>query len=154
MDERPVAPHYTSYVDGIGWVNEGFRDEGYCPVCCDPQRRSAWRRRQRAQQDAREASQREASELLAQAQSIDAQRAAQRNEGPFAYSNGDEYDGKPSTVFESECHLGEWLAYERHGFGTMIFEDGSVYRGEWIRGQQHGEGTLTGRSFLRKKQAL
>lgn len=32
-DERPVAPAYTRYVDGIGDLLIGKRYDGYCPTC-------------------------------------------------------------------------------------------------------------------------
>lgn len=30
---RPFSEMYPAYVDGVGWVDDGARDDGYCPVC-------------------------------------------------------------------------------------------------------------------------
>jgi len=31
---------------------------------------------------------------------------------------------------------------EKHGFGSFIYNDGSVYDGEWLHGKRNGQGEL------------
>jgi hypothetical protein len=46
MDLRPMLEGhcYPIYQDGVGWVNTGTRDEGYCPICC-PKNYDAWKQK-------------------------------------------------------------------------------------------------------------
>lgn len=36
--------------------------------------------------------------------------------------------------------MGEFKADKMHGFGKMLFDDGSEYEGEWINGMKQGKG--------------
>lgn len=37
-------------------------------------------------------------------------------------------------------YTGEFQGRERHGYGTMVYEDGSEYEGQWRRGRRNGHG--------------
>ncbi|KAH3723235.1 2-isopropylmalate synthase [Pelomyxa schiedti] len=45
--------------------------------------------------------------------------------------------------FAEGKYTGDLLGAMRHGSGTMIFTNGSVYEGDWVKGKQHGQGKLT-----------
>lgn len=52
MDLRPYLEDstYPIYIDGRGWINEGFRDHFYCPVC-NPKNFDEWEKMLRAQRE-------------------------------------------------------------------------------------------------------
>lgn len=37
---------------------------------------------------------------------------------------------------------GDWLKGFRHGFGRIVFQDGTYYEGDWYLGEATGEGTI------------
>jgi hypothetical protein len=39
-------------------------------------------------------------------------------------------------------YVGEWLGGKKHGFGRLVFKDGSYYEGGFSDGLYHGNGTL------------
>ena len=145
-DIRPVLPGntYTKYVDGRGYVDEGARDDGYCPVCND-KNYEMWMKKMRKELEEKAAKQ--LRDKLAQqagdAAALEDQARAAANAAStvqrFTYSNGDVYEGH----FDS--------AGERCGWGKMVYADDpnsdrmetsyTTYEGEWLHGKHHGQGT-------------
>ncbi len=52
--------------------------------------------------------------------------------------------GYGSMVFEDKSsYTGDWQYGLRHGQGEYVMADGSVYRGQWTNDKPHGKGTLS-----------
>lgn len=80
-------------------------------------------------------------------------RGARHGLGTFTFNNGDMYDGSYAhgnregegsfTWRRGESvakYVGQWLANEMHGRGTLSYPDGSRHvDGEWARGQRVGQ---------------
>ena len=45
-DQRPMRTGntYPNYIDGVGWVDNASRDDGYCPIC-NPKNYEVWQRK-------------------------------------------------------------------------------------------------------------
>lgn len=131
MDQRPILSGnlYPIYVDGVGWRDDGARDEGYCPVC-NPKNYSAWEKKieeTRREKEAAALKLHEEAEKKAAEAEEDRQRAAQAQQERFEYSNGDVYVGDMENGLP-------------HGVGKMEYSDGSFYDGSWVHGQHDGKG--------------
>lgn len=54
------------------------------------------------------------------------------------------YHGYGTLVFNSgTIYEGEWYAGYMQGYGTMTWEDGGHYEGYWEKSERHGQGTFT-----------
>eukprot|EP00425_Heterocapsa_triquetra_P009521 CAMPEP_0195132914 /NCGR_PEP_ID=MMETSP0448-20130528/147803_1 /TAXON_ID=66468 /ORGANISM="Heterocapsa triquestra, Strain CCMP 448" /LENGTH=1116 /DNA_ID=CAMNT_0040170945 /DNA_START=169 /DNA_END=3519 /DNA_ORIENTATION=- len=77
----------------------------------------------------------------------------------FELSNGDVYEGDMDDSNQRQGHgmytyaggqatykqySGQWLDNKKHGFGTLIFRDGSAYVGQWKASKRHGIGVYFG----------
>mmetsp|Transcript_68947 Transcript_68947/g.202386 ORF Transcript_68947/g.202386 Transcript_68947/m.202386 type:complete len:1171 (-) Transcript_68947:103-3615(-) len=77
----------------------------------------------------------------------------------FELSNGDVYEGDMDKSNQRQGHgmylyaggqatykqySGQWLDNKKHGFGTLIFRDGSAYVGQWKASKRHGIGVYFG----------
>ena len=74
--------------------------------------------------------------------------------GTFTMSNGskvvgefkdDHADGKLifNSVIENDVYIGQFVDWQRHGQGTLIFPDGAKYTGEFLYDEKNGYGTYT-----------
>ena len=119
MDARPVLAgnSYPCYVDGRGWVNEGARDDGYCPVC-NVNNLDAWEKKMRRELAKKAAKQQLAAKMRARAEAAaaaDEQRASAATNATgdvvtFQFSNGDVYHG-------------QMVGGRPHGYGKMAYAD-------------------------------
>jgi hypothetical protein len=145
---------YPIYVDGRGWIDEGERNEGYCPVC-NPKNYDEWVKKMRIANEAKIAN----DVLLLMEQETrrnghheDRRRAAAEEVSckKFQYTNGDNYEGKMEDGAKTGLGLlicTDGSTYEGHfkndkksGHGTNDWGDGISYCGEWQDDQMHGRG--------------
>ncbi len=52
------------------------------------------------------------------------------------------FSRRPASVTEHDCTVPLVFAGNRHGFGHLLYEDGSEYQGAWKFDKPHGRGTL------------
>lgn len=43
-------------------------------------------------------------------------------------------------------YTGNWVEGKRHGLGIMVYNDGSIYGGDWIDDKRHGKGIIISRN--------
>ena len=158
MDARPILAGNTfpSYTDGLGWTNDGTRDDGYCPVC-NTKNFDRWQKEMteklavKATQDAELQAAKEGALKTAEADKSRAEQLIQGGSGVFTYSNGDVYEGEmlngerfgngKITYFEDgSMYDGQFVHDEPEGFGKKFWADGIEYVGEWKAGKMHGYG--------------
>jgi len=56
---------------------------------------------------------------------------------------GNTMEKEPSNIQMVQNIFGEWKDGKRHGQGTYIMSDGSMYAGQWKDSVPNGEGTYT-----------
>lgn len=151
MDTRPVLPEntYPRYCDGLGWVDDGARDDGYCPVCND-KNFDAWERKMRselAEKAVRKQEERRLRLLAAKAAAADKARAAAAAAAAGAaatqnqrleYSNGDVYEGQ---LKDGEPSGRGSMQYADEPSSDRLENSLVRYQGEWLAGKHHGQGT-------------
>ena len=131
-------------------MDEGQRDDGYCPVCND-KNWEMWERKMRKELDQKaelKEKARQHEEQLAAAAVRDRQRAAAADA-----AGGGSAKEAPSVTFEysnGDVYVGQMADGEPCGRGTMTYsDDGSdrlessltTYEGEWRGGKHNGHGT-------------
>ena len=69
--------------------------------------------------------------------------------GEFNERNN-KYHGKGTFVQFKEKYKyeGDFKNSQRHGHGTLVFEDGTTFRGGWKNGLKHGKGTTDNAVFF------
>ena len=64
--------------------------------------------------------------------------------GTCGTCSGARHTNLPNSRADTHTHKhtpqGDWQWGKRHGFGRMIFPDGSRYTGEWVDDRVHGQG--------------
>jgi len=59
----------------------------------------------------------------------------------YEHPKADVVEQRPAHRFSSGAvYTGEWMGFERHGFGEQKFADGASYTGQWARNKAHGLG--------------
>ena len=62
----------------------------------------------------------------------------------FSHTPSLQRHGPGSMVYEDKSsYTGDWVMGLRHGQGELVMADGSVYRGQWVNDKPHGKGTLS-----------
>ena len=49
-------------------------------------------------------------------------------------------NGIGQMVIKDEIYYADWRNDKRHGFGTFVDGQGSMYEGQWVNGTKHGHG--------------
>ena len=172
-DLRPVLPGetYTKYVDGRGYVDEGARDDGYCPICND-KNYEMWMKKMRKELEEK-ATQAKRDQLawhrgesaaledqIRAAAALAEQQPPQPHkilEGHAATATGRGgtdvvFNGGTFTYSNGDVYDGKFdAAGERSGWGKMTYADDpnsdrmetsyTTYEGEWLAGKHEGQGT-------------
>ena len=64
-------------------------------------------------------------------------------EGRYTAGKGGGNEAFGTGWVVGSSYSGNWKAGNRHGKGTMRWEDGRVFQGNWLDNEPHGTGTLT-----------
>lgn len=86
--------------------------------------------------------------LAAEGGLAEAQEALEEHYGHFAPEIAAYWSGEEAPAadyhyhsYDDGCYYGELLGGARDGYGTFVWDDGTLYRGEWEDGECNGMGT-------------